>query len=312
MHYNEKSKFLSDMRLFTRRIHIQRKFRIAALIVLFGLSSIVQSMAVCQVNLEANPKAIPKTSTTDQKKKETTIRNVTDEVIHYTIKPFNSYGKPKERTLKVGAIDRFLGNMELRITFQSNKKTITYSLDPGMPYSFRYDENGELELYDGSHGRADAPDLAPFVSTPMIVVEKMLELAKVDKNDLLFDLGCGDGRIVILAARKYGARGVGIDIDPQRIEESNIAAKMAGVEKLVEFRLQDITKADFSKATVVILYLLEESNVLLRPLLEKQLKPGTYVVSHNYPILGWEEKEVDFVSLVAEDAEEHDIYVYRR
>lgn len=108
------------------------------------------------------------------------------------------------------------------------------------------DENFELELYDGSHGRSDAPDLAPYVPTPDEVVEKMLAMAQIDKDDILYDLGCGDGRIVITAAKKYGIRGVGIDIDPLRISESNANALYAGVENLVDFRLQDVLKVDFS------------------------------------------------------------------
>ena len=205
------------------------------------------------------------------------------------------------------------GNKSLDISFQRGTETISCRLDVGMPYSFRYDENDELELYEGSHGRDDAPDLAPFVSTPMVVVEKMLEMVKVNGNDILYDLGCGDGRIVILAAKKYGARGVGIDIDPQRIEEANAAAREAGVENLVEFRRQDVFKVDFSEATVIALYLLEESNELLRPLFDRFLQPGTRVVSHNYPVPGWKEKEMEFASVkVEDDEEEHDVYLYRR
>ena len=291
---------------------MERKIVISALMSFFGLVSIAWIFVGCPADYKNDQTFQPNASATAQKKKETTIRNVTNETIHYTIKPYNSDGEPMEMTIEAGAIDRFPGDVAVKAAYQRGGKTIVYRLEPGTPYSFRYDENDELELYEGSHGRADAPDLAPFVPTPMAVVEKMLELAKVDRNDVLFDLGCGDGRIVIAAARKYGARGVGIDIEPQRIRESNVNAKLAGVEKLVEFRLQDVTKADFSKATVVTLYLLLESNELIRPLLEKQLKPGTYVVSHNYSIPGWEKKEIDFVSLQAEDGKEHDIYIYRR
>jgi SAM-dependent methyltransferase len=140
----------------------------------------------------------------------------------------------------------------------------------------------------------------------------MLEMAEVDSSDVVYDLGSGDGRIVITAAKKYGARGVGIDIDERRILESRANAKKAGVENLVEFRLQDITEADFSEATVVTLYLLTSSNVLMLPFLESQIKPGSYVVSHNYKILGWEEKEVNLVMLTGEDGVRHSIYLYRR
>lgn len=124
--------------------------------------------------------------------------------------------------------------------------------------------------------------LAPYVPTPPDVVERMLGLANVTKGDVVYDLGCGDGRIPIAAAVKYGARGVGIDIDPRRIEESRANAKAAGVEHLVEFRLEDVMKADVSPATVVTLFLLSSSNAKLRPLLTSQLRPGSRVVSHAF------------------------------
>ena len=244
--------------------------------------------------------------------KETTIRNVTKEPVKYSIKPALSPGDPEGKTLAVGAIDRYPGNKDLDIIFPRNGERIKYRLDRGMPYSFRYDENGELELYDGSHGRTDAVDLAPFVATPSNIVDCMLEMADLDEKDVLYDLGCGDGRIVITAAKRYGTRGVGIDIDPVRIQESQANARAAQVEDLVEFRLGDATKMDFSEATVVTLYLLTESNELLRPLLEAQLKPGAYVLSHNYHMPGWEEKEIDYASLQDEDGESHNIYVYKR
>lgn len=130
--------------------------------------------------------------------------------------------------------------------------------------------------------------LAPYVPTPQQVVEKMLELAQVTSTDIVYDLGCGDGRIVITAAKKYGARGVGVDIDPVRIEESRANAKMAGVEKLVTFKLEDAMKVDVSPATVVTLYLLSSSNTALRPILTKQLKPGARVVSHAFGMGDWQ------------------------
>ena len=137
-------------------------------------------------------------------------------------------------------------------------------------------------------------------------------MAEVGKNDIVYDLGCGDGRIVIMAAKQYGAHGVGIDLDPRRISESKSAAEKAGVEELVEFRMEDATKVDFSEATVVTLYLLTESNRLLRPELERQLKPGAFVISHNYPIPGWEDKEIEYVTIWDEGGEEHYIYLYQK
>jgi len=126
-----------------------------------------------------------------------------------------------------------------------------------------------------------AQSLAPYVPTPEDVVERMLTLADVKKGDVVYDLGCGDGRIPIAAAKR-GARGVGVDIDPVRIKESHENAKKAGVTDRVEFRLQDAMTVDVSPATVVTLYLLSSSNAKLRPLLTKQLKPGARIVSHAF------------------------------
>lgn len=129
----------------------------------------------------------------------------------------------------------------------------------------------------------DAPKLdVPYVPTPQPVVDRMLELAKVGKRDIVYDLGCGDGRIVITAAKDRGARGTGIDIDPARIAEARQNATAAGVEDRVEFMVGDLFKTDFSQATVVTLYLLPEINRQLRPQLWKQLKVGARVVSHDF------------------------------
>ena len=128
-----------------------------------------------------------------------------------------------------------------------------------------------------------APRLdVPYVPTPQPVVDKMLQLASVGRRDVLYDLGCGDGRIVITAAKRLGARGTGIDIDPARIEEAVQNAKSAGVSRRVNFRQGDLFEADFSPATVVTLYLLPDINRKLRPQLWKQLKVGTRVVSHDF------------------------------
>jgi SAM-dependent methyltransferase len=131
-----------------------------------------------------------------------------------------------------------------------------------------------------------------FVPTPDEVVEKMLELAKVGKDDVVYDLGCGDGRIVITAAKKYGARGVGVDIDPQRIKESNENARIAGVTDRVKFLQQDLFEMDFSEATVVALYLLPSLNLRLRPKLLRDLKPGSRIVSHAFDMGDWKPEKV--------------------
>jgi predicted O-methyltransferase YrrM len=132
--------------------------------------------------------------------------------------------------------------------------------------------------------RADVP----YVPTPQPVVDAMLNLAKVSKDDVLYDLGSGDGRIVVTAAQRFGTRGTGIDIDPQRIEEANTNAKQAGVTDKVKFIQQDLFNTDLSKATVVTLYLLPQVNNKLRPKLLSQLKPGTRIVSHDFDMGGWQ------------------------
>ena len=133
--------------------------------------------------------------------------------------------------------------------------------------------------------------LAPYVPTPYDVVNRMLELAEVTRDDIVYDLGCGDGRIVITAAERFGARGVGIDYDPERIAEANANAARRGVQDLVTFIQQDAMEADVSEATVVTLYLLSSSNRRLRPILTRQLKPGARIVSHAFRMGDWRPDE---------------------
>jgi SAM-dependent methyltransferase len=142
------------------------------------------------------------------------------------------------------------------------------------------------------------PDVI-FVPTPEEVVEKMLAMARVTAKDVVYDLGCGDGRIVIAAARKYGARGVGIDIDPDRIAEATENAEKAGVADRVSFVQGDLFEADISPATVVTLYLLTELNLKLRPKLLKELRPGARVVSHAFGMGDWKPERTEHVGNVA-------------
>lgn len=143
------------------------------------------------------------------------------------------------------------------------------------------------------HAAQDGRSLAPFVPTPNDVVNRMLTLAGVTENDVVYDLGCGDGRIVIAAARDFGARGVGVDIDPQRIAEANANAEQAGVQHLVEFFEQDAMTVDVSDATVVTLYLLSSSNARLRPILTRQLRAGARIVSHAFSMGDWDPDVID-------------------
>jgi len=130
------------------------------------------------------------------------------------------------------------------------------------------------------------PDVQ-FQTTPQHVVEEMLEMAKVTKDDVVYDLGCGDGRFVITAAKKYGARGVGIDIDPDRVQESRKKAIEAGVTDRVRFIEDDLFTTHIHEATVITLYLLQDLNLKLRPKLFRELKPGTRIVSYVFHMDDW-------------------------
>jgi tRNA G37 N-methylase Trm5 len=143
----------------------------------------------------------------------------------------------------------------------------------------------------GSHAVAQKPNLdVPYVPTKQTVVDAMLKLANVSKGDVHYDLGCGDGRIVISAAKK-GAVATGVDIDPQRIKEANENAKVAGVSDQVTFIEGNLFDLDFSKATVLTLYLLPSVNLKLRPKILSELKPGTRIVSHAFDMGDWEPEE---------------------
>jgi precorrin-6B methylase 2 len=149
-----------------------------------------------------------------------------------------------------------------------------------------------------------------FVPTPQDVVEAMCKMAKVGKDDVVYDLGCGDGRMVITAVQKFGAkRGVGVDLDPERIKDSKENAKKAGVEGKVEFRIGDVTKVkDLSDATVVLLYMGDDVNLLLRPILKKTLKPGSRIVSHRFEMGDWKPDRKETVQ--SNEGDECDILLW--
>lgn len=127
----------------------------------------------------------------------------------------------------------------------------------------------------------------PYVQTPQAVVDKMLEIAKVNRNDFVIDLGSGDGRMVITAAKKYGARGFGVDLDKRLVTLSNRRAAQAGVVSRAKFYAQDLYETDLTPATIVTIYLLPEVNLMVRPKLLSTLKPGTRIVSHDYDMGDW-------------------------
>jgi tRNA A58 N-methylase Trm61 len=158
----------------------------------------------------------------------------------------------------------------------------------------------------GANAKTNASKREPdviYVPTPQPVVDAMLKLAKVKKGDVLYDLGSGDGRIPVTAAKTYGVRAVGIDIDPQRIAEANANAKAAGVTGLVTFRQADLFEQDLREANVVTLYLLPSLNLKLRPKLLSELKPGSRIVSHSFDMADWKPE-------VTQDVDGSTIYLW--
>jgi tRNA G37 N-methylase Trm5 len=150
--------------------------------------------------------------------------------------------------------------------------------------------------------------IVPYVPTPQEVVDRMLELAEVKKGDVVYDLGSGDGRIVVTAAKKYGVKAIGFEIDPQRIKESHENIKKAGVENLVEIRQQDIRTVDLSGASVLTMYLLPEVNLMIRPNIWKQMKPGTRVVSHDFDMGDWKPLKTEHIK--DGSSWEHTLYLW--
>jgi cyclopropane fatty-acyl-phospholipid synthase-like methyltransferase len=154
----------------------------------------------------------------------------------------------------------------------------------------------------------------PFIPTPIEVIDRMLELAEVKKGDVVYDLGSGDGRIVIRAAKKFGVRAVGIEMDSWLLDKARKAAKAEGVSHLVEFRNEDALKADISRATVVTLYMLPWFNEAMKPNFKKMLKPGARIVAHDFGIEGWEpdktEKLPGFELKAEGHKHQHTIYLW--
>lgn len=149
----------------------------------------------------------------------------------------------------------------------------------------------------------------PYVPTHQMVVDEMLRMAEVKGDDVLYDLGSGDGRIPITAAQRFGTRGVGIDLNPERIREANGNAERAKVTDKVKFIQEDLFKSDFREASVVTLYLLPSVNLQLRPQLLEQLKPGTRVVSHNYDMGDWKPEQTK--TITTPDGVDHYVYFWR-
>ena len=153
----------------------------------------------------------------------------------------------------------------------------------------------QLVVSDLRLAQAQEGKIVPYVPTPQEVVERMLDLAQVKKGDVVYDLGSGDGRIVVTAAKKYGVKAIGFEIDPERIKESKENIAKAGVGNLVEIRQQDIRTVDLSGASVLTMYLLPEVNLMLRPNIWKQMKPGSRVVSHDFDMGDWKPLKTEHI-----------------
>jgi len=212
-------------------------------------------------------------------------------------------------------------------TKQTGKKRtfVTPALEPGKKYSYTlncfWEPNNytkitrirDITIEAGKEATADLTGEADakldkveirYVPTPEEIVDEMLKLADVKKDDVVYDLGCGDGRIVCTAVSKFGAkRGVGVDIDPERIKDSKVTAKQQKVEDKVEFRMNDVLKIDdYSDANVVMLYMGNDLNLALRPLLRKSLKPGSRIVSHRFLMGDWKpEKTIKIKDAAGEE-----------
>ena len=152
-----------------------------------------------------------------------------------------------------------------------------------------------------NYNQVDKPDIG-YLPTPQEAIEVMLSLAEVCESDILYDLGSGDGRVLIAAAQKFGTRGVGIDIDPQRISQAIENAKQSRVSDRVTFLQQNLFESDFYEATIVVLYLLPHLNLRLRPRLLQQLKPGTCILSHDFDMGDWQPHRVQMVQTSEETA----------
>ncbi len=159
-----------------------------------------------------------------------------------------------------------------------------------------------------SQNRISADNLAPFVPTPELVVVKMLEAAELKPGETLYDLGCGDGRILFVAAQKFGANAVGVELSSKLVKDATERALRLGLQRQVKVIEGNMLDVNLQAADVVTLYLMRLSNERLKPNLRKQLKPGARVVSHDYPIPGWKPQRVESVSVLQRV---HTIYVYR-
>lgn len=240
------------------------------------------------------------------------IHNDTDAEIKFQTRILHTEDEPDVYFLAPGETRTLLGRKVLEFQILPEELSRLYYLAPGEDYSVRKIDGKDFKIFQKVKGYEEAVMLAPFVPSPDQVIERTLSLVGVTKDSIVYDLGCGDGRVVIAAARIYGARGVGIDINPELIEEARQNARASGVEDLVEFRVGDVFQTSLTEATLVYVFLFPDSNRLLRPYLEKQLKKGTTVASLGFDFPAWEDRLTGLHDIVDEDGFHRIVYVYER
>ncbi len=219
-----------------------------------------------------------------------------------------------QETRQTGPVRRFISppltpgknyHYTFQWTYRKNGQTVTRTR---IVY-VHAGENREIDLTEEDDRAGKGPKLdVPFVPTPQDVVDKMLELAVITDKDVVYDLGCGDGRIVVTAAKKYGCKAAGFDLDPKRVQESLDNVKANGVEKLVTIEKKNLFDVDLEPASVVTLFLLPDVNAKLIPQLEK-LKPGSRILSHDFAIEGIKPRHTVKVAS-KEDQRQHTIYIW--
>lgn len=243
---------------------------------------------------------------------EINIHNDTAKSIQFHVRILHSGEEPEFYYLAPGETQTLLEREVIEFQIVPEELSRLYFLAPGEDYSIRMIDGKDFKVFQKIKGYENAVMLAPFVPSPMVVIERVLSLAGVNKNSIVYDLGCGDGRVVIAAAGIYGARGVGIDIDPDLIAEAVRNAVDAGVEELVEFREADIFQSSLTEATLVYIFLFPDSNRLLRPYLEKQLKIGTKVACLGFNLPAWADRLTGQHDIVDDEGYHRIVYFYER
>jgi uncharacterized protein (TIGR03000 family) len=217
-----------------------------------------------------------------------------------------------QETKQTGSVRRFISppltpDKNYRYTFQWTYRKDGKAVARTRIVYVHAGESKEVDLTDEAEDAGTKLDV-PFEPTPQDVVDKMLEMAAITEKDVVYDLGCGDGRIVVTAAKKYGCKAAGFDLDPKRVKESLANVKAADVEKLVTIEKKNLFDVDLKPASVVTLFLLPDVNVKLVPQLE-QLKPGSRILSHDFAIEGVKPLKVVKVAS-KEDQRQHTIYIW--